>query len=85
MKTELTAELYDSWRHHPVTEALFVWMVSEIELAKSRWLNGDFTHEGNSDATFLVQAREQERSRVYRDIIQLTGEEFLQQVEGISE
>jgi len=82
MNSELTAELYSSWRRHPVTEALFTRMSEEIERAKESWLDGHFTHEGNSDATFLVQAREQERARVYRALINQTAEEFLQSVGG---
>lgn len=80
MTDDMTAELYSSWRRHPVTEALFARMEQEVEQAKESWLDGHFTHEGNSDATFLVQAREQERARVYRAIISQTAEEFLQSV-----
>ena len=80
MNSELTAELYSSWRQHPVTEALFARMAQEVEQAKESWLNGHFTHENNSDATFLVQAREQERARVYRALMSQTADEFLQSV-----
>lgn len=78
MADEITAELYSSWKRHPVTDALFSWMVQEIEDSKEAWLNGNFTHEGNSDATFLIQARQQERARIYRELISQTAEEFLQ-------
>jgi hypothetical protein len=82
MKPEETIELYNSWRKHPVTEVLFAALEQEIEQVKSSWLDGHFTHEGNADATFLVQARQQERARVYREFIEKTGEEFLQLVGG---
>jgi len=82
MKAEETVELYNSWRKHPVTEVLFATLEQDIEAVKQSWLDGHFTHEGNADATFLVQARQQERARVYREFISRTGEEFLQLVGG---
>lgn len=78
MDKEAAIELYNSWKKHPVTEVLFEYFRSEVEEAKERWLSGHFTHEGNADGTFLVQAREQERARVYRTLIEQTGEDFLQ-------
>ena len=82
MKPEETVELYNSWRKHPVTEVLFEILRQDIETVKQSWLEGHFTHEGNSDATFLVQARQQERARVFRELIERTGEEFSQLVGG---
>jgi hypothetical protein len=82
MTDEATIELYNSWRKHPITEVLFASLQQEIESVKESWLDGHFTHEGNADATFLVQARQQERARVYREFINRTGEEFLQLVGG---
>lgn len=80
MIDEESAELYSSWRRHPVTEALMASFQRDIETAKQRWLDGNFTDESNASATFLIQAREQERARVYRSLIDMTAEEFLQQV-----
>ena len=79
-QTEMTAELYSSWRSHPVTQALFEAFSRLNEDAKESWLSGHFTDESNASGTFLVQAREQERARVFRMLIELTGEDFLQLV-----
>lgn len=82
MNDELSVELYSSWRRHPVTEAILGSFSRQNEDAKEAWLMGNFTDESNSAATFLIQAREQERARVYRALIEMTGEEFLQLVAG---
>lgn len=81
MTDELTAELYSSWRRHPVTEALFARMASEVEDIKESWLSGHLS-EGTPMAELLSQAREKERAFVYRALISQTAEEFLQSVGG---
>jgi len=73
MKEELTAELYGSWRQHPVTQALFAVMAQEIEDIKETWLRDNFSGE-------IEQARERERAQIYRALISQTAEEFLQSV-----
>jgi hypothetical protein len=81
MKDELTAEIYNSWRRHPVTEALFARMAAEVEDIKESWLSDHF-NEASPTATLLAQAREQERAFVYRALISQTADEFLQSVGG---
>ena len=82
MKEELTAELYSSWRQHPVTQAIFGLMAQQVEDSKESWLSGHFTNEANFEATVLMQAREQERARIYQALISQTADQFLQSVGG---
>ena len=81
MTEDLTAELYSSWRRHPVTEALFARMAAEVEDIKESWLSDHFS-EATPMAALLSQAREKERAVVYRALISQTAEEFLQSVGG---
>lgn len=78
MKEEITAELYNSWRQHPVTQAIFAVMAQEIDDIKDSWLHDHF-HTGDDAATILLaQAKEKERALVYRALISQTADEFLQ-------
>lgn len=69
------AELFHSWKEHPVTKLVFKGLQQRVDERKEAWMNGGF-HDMNSNTMIVKNAREQGYALACQDILNTSAEEL---------
>ena len=69
------AELFHSWKEHPVTQHLFKALKQRVEERQEAWMNGGYNSQ-SSNAMVVMNAKEQGYALTCNDILNMKAEDL---------